>query len=133
MQSVTNTFWVTSPNRQFLWFGASRYYKMYSVWIILTSPNEYLLDRGLGLVAKGTDCKCFTTIKQTTIHITSLIIVIWNIIQWHAVSCNEHAVVCWNLHMPGVEIYTFGVNVVLIVCWNLCITAYGKNWNPQIA
>ncbi len=28
---------------------------MYSIWIIFTSPNKYLLDRGLGLVAKGTD------------------------------------------------------------------------------
>ncbi len=28
---------------------------MYWIWIIFTSPNEYLLDRGLGLVAKGTD------------------------------------------------------------------------------
>ncbi len=35
--------------------------------------------------------------------------------------------VCWNLHMPGVEIYTFSVNVVLMVYWNLCIPAYGKN------
>ncbi len=34
---------------------ASRYYKMYSIWTILTNPNEYLLDRGLGLVAKGRD------------------------------------------------------------------------------
>ncbi len=23
---------------------------------------------------------------------------------------------CWNLHMPGVEIYTFSVNLVLMVC-----------------
>ncbi len=29
---------------------------MYWIWIIFTSLNEYLLDRGLGLVAKGTDC-----------------------------------------------------------------------------
>ncbi len=37
---------------------ASRYYKMYSIWMNFTSLNEYLLDRGegLGLVAKGTDC-----------------------------------------------------------------------------
>ncbi len=35
---------------------ASRYYKMYWNWIIFNSLNEYLLDRGLGLVAKGTDC-----------------------------------------------------------------------------
>ncbi len=41
--------------------------------------------------------------------------------------------VCWNLHMPGVEIYTSSVNVVLMVCWNLCIPAYGKNWNLHIA
>ncbi len=34
---------------------ASRYYKMYWIWIIFTSPNEYSLDRGLGLVAKGTN------------------------------------------------------------------------------
>ncbi len=27
--------------------------------------------------------------------------------------------VCWNLHMPGVEIYTFSVNVVLMIGWNL--------------
>ncbi len=39
--------------------------------------------------------------------------------------------VCWNLHMPGVEIYTFSVNVVLMVCWNLCIP-HGKNWNLHI-
>ncbi len=30
---------------------ARRYYKMYWIWIIFTSPNEYLLDKGLGLVA----------------------------------------------------------------------------------
>ncbi len=41
--------------------------------------------------------------------------------------------VCWNLHMPGVEIYTSSVNVVLMVCWNLCIPAFGKNWNLHIA
>ncbi len=41
--------------------------------------------------------------------------------------------VCWNLHLPGVEIYTFSVNVVLMVCWNLCIPAYGKKWNLHIA
>ncbi len=35
---------------------ASRYYKMYWIWIIFTNLNEYLLDRGLGLGAKGTDC-----------------------------------------------------------------------------
>ncbi len=29
---------------------------MYWIWIIFTSPNEYLLDRGLRLVAKDTDC-----------------------------------------------------------------------------
>ncbi len=40
--------------------------------------------------------------------------------------------VCWNLHMPGVEIYTFSVNLVLMICWNLCIP-YGKNWNLHIA
>ncbi len=40
--------------------------------------------------------------------------------------------ICWNLHMSGVEIYTFSVNVVLMVCWNLCIP-YGKNWNLHIA
>ncbi len=35
---------------------ASRYnYKMYSLGIIFTSPNEYLLDRGLGIVAKDID------------------------------------------------------------------------------
>ncbi len=28
---------------------------MYWIWLIFTSPNEYLLDRDLGLVAKGTD------------------------------------------------------------------------------
>ncbi len=28
---------------------------MYWIWIVFTSPNEYLLDGGLGLVAKGTD------------------------------------------------------------------------------
>ncbi len=33
---------------------ASRYYKMYWNWIIFTGPNKYLLDRGLGLVVKGT-------------------------------------------------------------------------------
>ncbi len=27
--------------------------------------------------------------------------------------------VCWNLHMPGVEIYTFSVNIVLMIYWNL--------------
>ncbi len=37
---------------------ASRYYKMYWIWIIFTSLNEYLLDRGLGLVAKGIDWTC---------------------------------------------------------------------------
>ncbi len=40
--------------------------------------------------------------------------------------------VCWNLNMPRVEIYTFSVNLVLMVCWNLCIP-YGKNWNLHIA
>ncbi len=40
--------------------------------------------------------------------------------------------VCWNLHMPGVEIYIFSVNLVLMVCWNLCIP-YNKNWNLHIA
>ncbi len=40
--------------------------------------------------------------------------------------------VCWNLHMKGVEIYTFSVNLMLMVCWNLCIP-YGKNWNLHIA
>ncbi len=34
----------------------SWYFKMYWSWIILTSTNEYLLDWGLGLVVKGTDC-----------------------------------------------------------------------------
>ncbi len=29
---------------------------MYWIWIFFTNLNEYLLDRGLGLVAKGTDC-----------------------------------------------------------------------------
>ncbi len=28
---------------------------MYWIWLILTNPNEYLLDRGLGLVANSTD------------------------------------------------------------------------------
>ncbi len=41
--------------------------------------------------------------------------------------------ICWNLHMPVVEIYTSSVNVVLMVYWNLCIPAYGKNWNLHIA
>ncbi len=27
---------------------------------MFTSPDEYLLDRGLGLVAKGTDCDTYT-------------------------------------------------------------------------
>ncbi len=36
---------------------ASSYYKMYWIWLIVTSPNEYLLDRGLGLVAEGIDCQ----------------------------------------------------------------------------
>ncbi len=35
---------------------ASRFYKLYWIWLIFTSPNEYLLDRVLGLVANGTDC-----------------------------------------------------------------------------
>ncbi len=35
---------------------ASSYYNMYCIWIIFTNPNEYLQDKGMGLVAKGTDC-----------------------------------------------------------------------------
>ncbi len=27
--------------------------------------------------------------------------------------------ICWNLHMPGIEIYRFSVNLVLMVCWNI--------------
>ncbi len=33
--------------------------------------------------------------------------------------------VCWNLHMPGVEIYTFIVIVIVFVCWNLCMHMAG--------
>ncbi len=28
---------------------------MYWIWLFFTSPNEYLLDRSLGLVTEGTD------------------------------------------------------------------------------
>ncbi len=38
----------------------------------------------------------------------------------------------WNLHMPGVEMYTFSVNVVLMACTNLHIP-HGKNWHLYIA
>ncbi len=39
---------------------------MYWICIIFTSPNEYLLDRDLGPVAKGTDCKNITRrVSQT--------------------------------------------------------------------
>ncbi len=41
--------------------------------------------------------------------------------------------VCWNLHMPGIEIYIVSMNLVLLmVCWNICIP-YRKNWNLHIA
>ncbi len=42
-ESVPNTYWLTSPNGQYLWFGLvgnTRYYKMYWIWFIFTSPNE---------------------------------------------------------------------------------------------
>ncbi len=29
---------------------------MYWIWLIFTSQNEYLVERGLGLVVEGTDC-----------------------------------------------------------------------------
>ncbi len=48
---------------------ASRYYKMYWISIIFTSSNEYLLDRGLGLVAKGTDCCSYMCANATQINI----------------------------------------------------------------
>ncbi len=49
---------------------ASRYmyYKMYWIWIIYTNPNEYSLDRGLGLVAKDTDCRPYS-IQSGTVFI----------------------------------------------------------------
>ncbi len=39
----------------YLWFGLVGITKCIELWIF-TSPNEYLLDRSLGLVDKGTDC-----------------------------------------------------------------------------
>ncbi len=44
---------------------------MYWIWLFFTSLNEYLLDRGLGLVAKGTDCRIPRTF--TIIHGSLLI------------------------------------------------------------
>ncbi len=41
---------------------------MYSIWISFTSPNEYLLDRGLGLVAKGTDWHLVNALKAEGIN-----------------------------------------------------------------
>ncbi len=42
------------------------YYKMYWIRLIFTSVNEYLLDRGLGLVAKGTDRLCELRLPKIT-------------------------------------------------------------------
>jgi hypothetical protein len=50
-QSVPKTFWQTSPNsilEEF--FGLSKFYA------IFTSPNQFLLDLGLGLAVFGADC-----------------------------------------------------------------------------
>ncbi len=56
LPSVPNTFWGTSPNRQFLWFGLVGITTCIQFEYFFTSPTEYLLDRCLGLVAQGTDC-----------------------------------------------------------------------------
>ncbi len=40
-------------------------------------------------------------------------------IEMYTFNVNLVLMICWNLHMPGVEMYKFNVNLVFMVCWNL--------------
>jgi hypothetical protein len=53
LQSVPKTFWQISPN--------SILEEFFSIWLIkfyanFTNPNQFLLDRGIGLVVFSADC-----------------------------------------------------------------------------